>query len=406
MSTLIDLLNKIKVITIRENALNKEKKKRGDSFNIFEVLKLSRNETRLHSSFIAELLNPQGSHGLKDAFLISFMEIIESNIKFDYKSVQVNAELPIGNINRDKSQGGRLDVIIKDKHNNAIVIENKIDAEDQDNQLLRYYNYCKSNLVKFDLIYLTKEGRNAPDKSTGSDGFHYINLSYRAHILKWLDNCVGIAACYPLVRETIRQYIINLKTILDIMDIENSTKLIEITTSKEYIESTLAILDASYDIQKQIRSNFICQLKEMITKYGLSCTVDDGLCSLDKDCWIVIFNDNLSLDWAIWIGAEKHNNSYGVHYGISPKESNHPEITKNKLKEFEHVYLEEEQISNFPFGWTWLRGERQDWWNWSSTDTLRDMVNGKLLRHIEDDIIRYALDNKLLQKAQLISPKK
>lgn len=46
--------------------------KRGEYFNVFEVLGLSTKEVRLHSAFLPELLNPNGSHGLGDKMLRSF----------------------------------------------------------------------------------------------------------------------------------------------------------------------------------------------------------------------------------------------------------------------------------------------------------------------------------------------
>ena len=45
-----------------------EARKRGESFNIFNVLGLSTNETRTHSALIAELLNPHGNHGCEVSF--------------------------------------------------------------------------------------------------------------------------------------------------------------------------------------------------------------------------------------------------------------------------------------------------------------------------------------------------
>ena len=59
------LLNQIKVIIKEENDLKQRQYDSGETFNVFEVLRLQRNEVRLHSSFIAALLDPQGSHGLK-----------------------------------------------------------------------------------------------------------------------------------------------------------------------------------------------------------------------------------------------------------------------------------------------------------------------------------------------------
>lgn len=46
----------------------------GENFNVFKVLGLTTNEVRTHSAFLAELLNPKGSHGCKDVFLKLFVE--------------------------------------------------------------------------------------------------------------------------------------------------------------------------------------------------------------------------------------------------------------------------------------------------------------------------------------------
>ena len=49
----------------------------GENFNLFRLLKIEASEVRTHSAFIAELLNPQGSHGQGDAFLKCFIQIFE-----------------------------------------------------------------------------------------------------------------------------------------------------------------------------------------------------------------------------------------------------------------------------------------------------------------------------------------
>ena len=51
----------------------------GENFNIFKILKLEAHEVKTHSAFLAELLNPMGSHSLKDAFLKLFIEIVVSD---------------------------------------------------------------------------------------------------------------------------------------------------------------------------------------------------------------------------------------------------------------------------------------------------------------------------------------
>ena len=46
----------------------------GENFNVFRILGLSSSEVRTHSAFIAELLNPKGSHNQKQIFLKLFCE--------------------------------------------------------------------------------------------------------------------------------------------------------------------------------------------------------------------------------------------------------------------------------------------------------------------------------------------
>ncbi len=66
MESLQTLLDEVRLIVNRNRIEREEKRKRGELFNIFNVLDLRTNEVRTHSAFIAELLNPDGNHGLGD----------------------------------------------------------------------------------------------------------------------------------------------------------------------------------------------------------------------------------------------------------------------------------------------------------------------------------------------------
>lgn len=66
MESLQTLLDEVRLIVNRNRIEREEKRKRGELFNIFNVLDLRTNEVRIHSAFIAELLNPDGNHGLGD----------------------------------------------------------------------------------------------------------------------------------------------------------------------------------------------------------------------------------------------------------------------------------------------------------------------------------------------------
>src|SRR5690606_24499631 len=96
----------------------------GKRFNIFQVLKVETSEVRLHSAFIAELLNTKGSHGFKNAFLDLFLTQLGIT-DFDTASASTFVELYIGPMNEARNEGGRLDICIKNFEGKVIIIENK-----------------------------------------------------------------------------------------------------------------------------------------------------------------------------------------------------------------------------------------------------------------------------------------
>ena len=66
MTTIAQLLEKTTAINREYAALAQETK---HAFNIFSILRHEDDEVNLHSRFIAELLDPQGTHGMGMAFL-------------------------------------------------------------------------------------------------------------------------------------------------------------------------------------------------------------------------------------------------------------------------------------------------------------------------------------------------
>lgn len=129
MDKLNEFLTKIRLIVERDKTTQYEKNKRGENFNMFKILGLSRNETKLHSAFLAELLNTKGSHGLKDKFLIEFLKNIIPKSKINPKETEVFVEYNIGQKNEDATQGGIIDILLKDNSGNAIIIENNISVQ-------------------------------------------------------------------------------------------------------------------------------------------------------------------------------------------------------------------------------------------------------------------------------------
>lgn len=241
----------------------------GEKFNIFKILNVDKSELK-HSAFIAELLNPNGTHGLGAEFLIQFVQIfkIPNFSEVDCLKSLVTYEFDLGKINELKSTGGRVDIIIK-SGNNGIVIENKIYAGDCENQLVRYHNaYPKASL-----IYLTLSGNSPSPKSFGElkEGIHFVCNSYYNDILKWLIACKEKSVSHPMLRECLSQYI----NLIKLLTHQSSNKMQDIEVQKLIIE-TKGTFESAKNISLQLQEtkakiNMLCN-KDMISnwilKYG------------------------------------------------------------------------------------------------------------------------------------------
>lgn len=232
----------------------------GEDFNIFNITGIGTSEVKLHSSLIAELLNPCGQHGMGRIFLNHFLKRIQTvdsfNLDFFLKNdVDVSKEEWIGYMDEQKNSGGYIDIILKTNYNNAILIENKIYATDQPRQLRRYASKYKKALI----IYLTLNGRPASPKSTCNDEFptEKINplcLSYSDFILKWLSECKISAIDKPMIREILNQYIFLIKQITNQnTNSEMENEIVDfITNNSEYIKVAETVCNAQYVIKLSI----------------------------------------------------------------------------------------------------------------------------------------------------------
>lgn len=95
MENLQRLLDEVRLIRRKADVERREADRRGENFNIFNILGVTSDETRTHSAFIAELLDPSGSHGLGNQFLQSFVDTVDClrSWNFDTKSAKVLKEL-------------------------------------------------------------------------------------------------------------------------------------------------------------------------------------------------------------------------------------------------------------------------------------------------------------------------
>ncbi|MDE2808106.1 MAG: PD-(D/E)XK nuclease family protein [Gemmatimonadota bacterium] len=182
----------------------------GKNFNVFSVPGFGYNELD-HSAFLANLLNPEGTHSQGVVFLRHFLKQLDSFDCENLEDFKVTREAYVGAY-------GRIDILLE-KDDACIIIENKIkiDPKDEDRQLNRYYTYAKEKGLQDEqikLIYLTPDDGIEPGEISLSreDCQRYLDIkllilmSYKSHILKWMEDCLKEVAKIAPIREVLFQY--------------------------------------------------------------------------------------------------------------------------------------------------------------------------------------------------------
>lgn len=386
MNDIINILNQVRIVSQKIKEQSKEKFERGESFNIFNDLGFMSDEVHLHSMFLANLLNPKGSHGQRGKFLEAFLKMLQKSfpaisadsLELDTAIASVEVEKYIGR--QTDSEGGRIDIYLTDgKH--SIIIENKIYAGDQHHQMLRYWNYGMSQKgddteKSFVLIYLTLDGCSPSKESLGEDlkENDIVCLSYKNDIRGWLDRCVELASRTPLVRETINQYISTIDILTNNV-MEDNKELLDILSKEEN-------LDAIYDIANNknivvnrfINEVFIPKLRDLAESKGLT------------------MGDNCTENWMeeSWAGASFYNPKWKylklafefehkglvfLIFGFRPKDEDG--VKREDVKDWEKVQknYSAKDVNNQCWIWKNFNGNQY----WDNASGIKDLLNGKTL---------------------------
>jgi len=245
------LLEKIGLINFKYEKLNYQ-----DRFNVFSILFKKSDEVNLHSKFISELLNKNGTHGQKDIFAKLFLETIEIDT-FQWDNYQVQREYK------------NIDLLLTNAAK-AIIIENKIWAGDQDKQLERYYKQIEAeNFEEIHIFYLTIWGTEPSERSLGEliDRKYVGLISYNYHISKWLDKCIEVSSRFPTLRETLVQYqnIVNELTGKS-MGQEQKDEVIKLLSQNDNIIKAHSIAENWNHVKWYTEWNFWNELEGVISK--------------------------------------------------------------------------------------------------------------------------------------------
>jgi len=243
----------------------------GAKFNIFNILRVGHLEVTTHSPILGALLDPQGSHGQGTIFLRLFIEKFQ--IKGGYAErvinldkVRVEIERYIGPVT--ETSGGRIDILVSDDMGPQFLIENKIYAIDQPNQLKRYWNFARSASI----FYLSLTGED-PVQMPGDDfkEVSFKSISYSGAVLDWLRDCRKEVACVPVVREVISQYISLIEELTHQSVNRNMhEELIKEATSEEGFKAFNLLLSLKEPVYENLFGRVNDLIDKLATDHGLT----------------------------------------------------------------------------------------------------------------------------------------
>lgn len=240
MENLKYLLKEINIL----NQRIKDREEHEDNFNLLDLMCNRYDEVNLHSRFLSILLDPRGSHKMKDTFIRLFVEKLNLSFEYSLSSLEVfpNEE--------DTCEHREIDLLLIDrKRKSAIIIENKIRAKDsnhkEEGQIERYYRIItqEEHIPKESttVIYLSIDRETPSVESVATSGEFpdlkekVLSIRYGVELLDWLKNCAKECYSRPVLRESITQYI----RLIEMMTNNN--------TSEEDLKSIMSLVGKNND---------------------------------------------------------------------------------------------------------------------------------------------------------------
>lgn len=219
-------------------------------FNVFNALGVERAELA-HSRFLACLLDPKGIHAQEDLFLRAFLRVViqEETEGLDWESSEVRTEVPI--------EKGRLDILVTLPDKQIIIIENKVDAVEGEEQLERYRSWlqiqphAKSGRPHH-LVFLTPNGRR-PSSCSPAEVKKVKLVSY-GDIAAWLDRLKDKVP--PRLEVVLSQYV-NLWR-----DMPMNQEIIALLRDPRNFETAERISMAVEEIKNQAKWQFLVRVQK------------------------------------------------------------------------------------------------------------------------------------------------
>lgn len=374
------LLGKVGILDLKYEKLRNE-----NNFNIFSILRDKGDEVNLHSNFISELLSPIGSHGKGDQFLKLFLE------KLGIKNFSIENTVV-------EKERYKIDILIENG-SQAIIIENKVWADDQDRQLERYYKKIAS--LGYDdiwLVYLTPHEHMPSEKSIGDLDKEVVDqmitISYSFHIADWVEKCIELSSRRPTLRETLIQY----KSIIGeitgkSMNQEEVNELYDLLSKNDNVINASKIVENWKHVRWHLEWDFWNDFEKVVKqeyeildyqKYSVDCLNSVIHKSRNRNFWYgLMFKIDSIGDVSLYLFIERGD--WEMYYGITVFEGDEKaDHQSERYAHFEKKIKEHCEWSNERY---WLGGRylspRINFEKCSEENTLRLIDKGYRQRYIE-----------------------
>lgn len=238
-----------------------------DGYNIFRILRLTKQEVTTQSVIIADLLNPESIyHNQGKEFLKLFLKYtnLEDFELIDYK---VKVEF-------HTKEFGRIDILLEEKDKSkAILIENKVYAQNQPLQLERYRKFCidkYKDAKSFKILYLTQFGTAYQTQDVDLKA-EVINISYNKQIIDWILECCKISND-PNQVTILNQFVsaLDYLTNIDRRRIRNRLIQFEIYKNKQEAIEIKEFLNNHISKHRKLYDTCESDLNKLIAQYNIS----------------------------------------------------------------------------------------------------------------------------------------
>lgn len=229
-----------------------------DRFNIFTALDVADKEVIL-CRFLGALLDPNGSHGMGAYPLSTFVRHVLNDNTLTEEEAQHAYVVLEDRIDNDR----RVDIAIYLK-DTVWPIEVKVWADDQEAQLIDYYQYYKKRYRLNAIYYLTPTGWMPSPKSQGTlSADQIVCLSFTQTIRQWMEEYLLPACqnkevyfCTKQFIEVIKNMASNdneLRALISTLNLAANGEM----NNLDEINAALTLLAHKDDLQKAIWKRFL-----------------------------------------------------------------------------------------------------------------------------------------------------